>query len=179
MKGINNAILMYIISLVFFTLLSVVLVVYLTKNYISNSIRSVYVEKDFMIDVEPRVNKVLDKVSDSVGKTLDTNHVYVTNNGQTRSYQIRIEPINSDDEDIRVNLDNRLIRSLSKFKKDGNSYILYEGVLNKGISFLHKVGFWQNSESKKDNLKIDFKIKVQIIDEWLMQSFFFYDIIVL
>ena len=165
MKGINNAILMYIISLVFFTLLSVVLVVYLTKNYISNSIRSVYVEKDFMIDVEPRVNKVLDKVSDSVGKTLDTNHVYVTNNGQTRSYQIRIEPINSDDEDIRVNLDNRLIRSLSKFKKDGNSYILYEGVLNKGISFLHKVGFWQNSESKKDNLKIDFKIKVQIIDE--------------
>ena len=165
MKGINKAIIIYSLSIIFFTGISIFLVVYLTNNYITNSIRSVYEDNKFMIDIEPKIDKNLEIVDDKDGVNLQTNHVNVTNNGDKRAYAIRLEPLVDYDSDVRVNLDNRLVRDLSKFKKDDHGYIIYEGVLNKGISSLHKVGMWQNINSQKDSIKVNFKIKVEIIEE--------------
>ena len=165
MKGINKAIFLYSLSIIFFTGLSIFLVIYFTNNYIKNSIRNIYEEKNFMIDLEPKIDKYLEVLDDTDGINIKTNHVYVTNNGETRNYQIRLESVNENENDIRINLDDYLIRSLSKFKKDNDEYILYEGTLKKGISALHKIGMWQSNKENKDSIKVNFKLKVKIFDE--------------
>lgn len=166
MKGLKESITKYTISAIIFIIFAVILTVILTINLINNSVRSVYSENGLVIDMEPKINRRLDKLSDVDGLTSTTNKINVTNNDSVnKRYQILLSPINDYEKDIRVSVNNMLIRYLANFEKDGNDYILMEDEVTPGHSVLNQVGMWQSIHSEEGKLGVDFKLKVKIIGE--------------
>ena len=167
MKAIKRSLIGYIISAVFFVLLFIALVVLIISKYvIRENLHNTYQEDNFMIDIDPKINKKLDKLDDANGLYSDFNIVNITNNDQKiRKYQIILSPLSNNEEDIRVSIDNSLIRNLSNFDKNNNNYILGEFELEPSYSNVHQIRMWQDIKSKLDKINVDFKITVNIFKE--------------
>lgn len=164
MKLLNKTIFENVISLIVFIIIIVALTFIITLKILQNNVYNVYKEDNFMIELEPKINKTLDKLSDIDGLNSKFNKVNITNNNvDTRKYKILITPLNNDASDIRLSVDNYLIRNLSSFDKQNDSYIIYESSLEPQKSILHQIRVWQSKKSQKDNINVNFKIYVIIL----------------
>lgn len=165
MKILNKSILESVISAIIFVIIFIVLTVVVTYKFIESNIHKTYNEKNFMIEIEPKINKELEILSDIEGLKDKYNIINITNNNSdTKKYQILLSPINDDDSDIRVSVDNYLIRSLNNFEKDNNSYILYENNLEANKSRLHQIRLWQSKNNPNKKINVNFKLSVKILD---------------
>ena len=166
MKGLNKSIATYIVSAIFFTIIAVSLTVVLTMNLINNNIRKTYEDSGIIVDIEPKIAKRLEKLNDVNGLDIAKNRVNITNNSDTnKKYEILLTPLNNNEKDIRLSLNNLLIRNLDKFEKEDNNYVLFKGELKSGYSAIFQVGMWQSEESESKTITADFKLNVKIIDE--------------
>lgn len=167
MKAIKRLLNGYIISAIFFVLLFIALIVLIISKYvIQENFHKTYQEDNFMIDIDPKINKKLDRLDDANGLYSDYNIVNITNNDQkTRKYRIILSSLSDNEDDIRVSIDNSLIRNLSNFDKKNNDYILGEFELESGFSNVHKIRMWQDIKSKLNKIKVDFKITVYLLKE--------------
>ena len=166
MKGLNKTIITYIVSAVFFTLFAVGLTVVLTLNLINNNIRNTYIENGVIVDLEPKVTKRLEKQSNVDGLKNVGNRIVITNNGENiKKYKLLLTPLSDNEKEIRVSLNKQLIRILEYFDKEDGAYVLYGGELASGYSAVYEVGMWLSDDSELNNLSVDFKINVKIIDE--------------
>lgn len=167
MKAINKSLVITIISAIFFTIIFIAIVALIVRKVvIEGSIYNTYQDQKFMIDFNPKISKTLDKLSDIEGLNSSYSYINITNNNKNkRKYQILLTPINSDEKDIRVSLSNTLIKDLSSFDKNNNNYILGEFSLESGYSNIHQIRIWQKKDSNIDKIKINFKVKVNILKE--------------
>ena len=165
LKLLEKDIFNHIISAVFFTLLFAALAVVITMNYIATNIQKVYVDNGFMIQINPKISKELDIISDVEGLNTKTSSVNITNNNTTeKKYQLVLTPLNDNENDIRIALDNVFVRSLSKFKKEDNSYILTEYILPPQQTKIHNVKMWQDKKVQDKKINVNFNLEVKITD---------------
>ena len=162
MKVLNKTIIEYIISITIFLMIIIGLAVFITLRFIHSNIYEVYKDNDVLIELNPKVNKKLDKLSDIEGMSSSFYKINLTNNGKRKKYQIYISPLNDNDDNIRISLDNYIIRYLSSFEKVDDKYFIYEADIKSDYSLLHKIRIWQDKLSDKDNLKVNLKISVKI-----------------
>ena len=168
LKLLEKDIFNHIISAVFFTLLFAALAVVITMNYIATNIQKVYVDNGFMIQINPKISKELDIISDVEGLNTKTSSVNITNNNTTeKKYQLVLTPLNDNENDIRIALDNVFVRSLSKFKKEDNSYILTEYILPPQQTKIHNVKMWQDKKVQDKKINVNFSLEVKITDKSL------------
>ena len=66
------------------------------------------------------------------------------------------------DNDIRLSINGYIIRDLSKFDKEDNSYVIISDTLNSHYTSINNIKLWQKKDSKLDNIKVDFEIKFKI-----------------
>ena len=163
MKSLNKELTYYIISSIIFSLILIFSVILLVKNYISHNIRDTYIEKDVVIDIEPSIGYKLLKLDDYNGLKIKPNQINITNNGTLKRYQILLTPLNNNEQDIRVNINNQVITNLSQLPKKDNTYIIYEGTINNEVSIFHKISFWLKDTSSLEELPSNFKLKVKIL----------------
>lgn len=166
MKILNRLIFEHVISAIIFVIFAIVLTVIITMKVIQNNIHNTYKEDNVMIEIEPKINRQLDKLTDIEGLNSKYNVINITNNDNViKKYQILLSPINDNENDIRIYLDNYLIRDLSYYKKEDNSYILYESELKPDFSILHQVRVWQAKNSDKDKINVNFKLSVRLLKD--------------
>ncbi|MBR1416619.1 MAG: hypothetical protein IJ572_02240 [Bacilli bacterium] len=165
MKILNRSIIRYTISLIIFIGVLIGLTVFITIKIIEDNIHKTYQDNGFIIDINPKINKKLDKQLDIDGIYSPFNIINLTNNGKKRKYQIVLTPINNSDANIRVSVNNVLIRYLNNFDKVDDGYLLYENYLNEHYSISHQIRVWQSINSVVDNITVNFNLKVNILDE--------------
>ena len=66
------------------------------------------------------------------------------------------------DNDIRLSINGYIIRDLSKFDKEDNSYVIISDTLNSHYTSINNIKLWQKKDSKLDNIKVDFEIKFKV-----------------
>ena len=165
MKILNKSIIYYTISLIISIILFIALVVFITFRVINDNVRNVYIDNNMMIDIQPRINKTLDKLSDIDSFKINGNLINITNNSnKTKTYQIILSPINNNESDIKISIDDYIIRYLNKKKKKDNNYIIYELSLEPTYTSVHIIKVFQSNNSNIDNIKANFKLSVKIIE---------------
>ena len=166
MKSLNSSIIGYCIKIIIAILLVVGLIVFITLKIINNDIRNVYVDNSMMIDIQPKIYKTLEKISDEKSFELKGNTINVTNNSTTtKKYQILLSPINNNDNDIRLSIDDYIIRYLNKYDKVDDNYLLYELSLDAGYTSINTIKVWLSNSSSLNNINVNFKLMVKVIDE--------------
>ena len=162
LKAINKEIFDHVVSAIVFTIMFISMAIIVTNKYIKSNLQKVYNENGFAIQINPKINKTLDILSDLDGLDTTSNNVNITNNNsEKRKYQLILTPINGEEEDIRVLLDNSLLRSLSKFDKIENAYIIAEVEIYPGLTNSHSVRMWQDIQSQNKKINVDFKLEVK------------------
>ena len=118
--------------------------------------RRVYLRNNLLIDIEPNINYKISKY----GESLKGNRVLVTNNDtNSTSFSVVMCSLSNDEDDIMVSLDDNLIRSLKKFKKKDNCYILYDYTLESGYTFITNIKLFTNSDNVYNS-----KFKLDIVE---------------
>ena len=164
-KKINKEIFDHVISLIVFTLLLVVLTVIITLNYLHKNVQTVYIDKGFMVQINPKIKKDLESLTDSEGLNSKYNTINITNNNnEMKKYQLILTPLNNDEENIRVLLDNSLLRVLSKFRKEDDHYILGEYSLEKSNTIIHTIRMWKDKKDENKKINVNFNLSVKVLD---------------
>ena len=162
MKILDKLIKSNIISLIFVTLILILMTVFVTNKYIESNFKSAYNVDNFIVDSDKTIKTTLKKLSDIDGLNEKAYSINITNNGEKRNYKILLSPIVDNDDDIRLSLNGYITRTLSKFDKEDNSYVIYSDSLNTQYTSINKIKIWQNSDSKIDNIKVNFEIKFKV-----------------
>ena len=162
---INKELFKNSLSLVGITILFVVLAFVVTINFLKSNVQKTYVDKGFMIQINPKINKELEALTDVEGLNIKANKINITNNNtETKKYQLILTPIDDNDDSIRLLLDNSLLRPLSNFKKENNNYILGEYFVESGYTVLHTVSMWKDKKHEDKKVSVNFNLTVMIID---------------
>lgn len=165
MKKIKKKLFDSIVSMIVFTVVLIVLTIFVTNKFIELNIEKVYADGGLMIQINTKINKDLEDLSDAEGLGSKYNMINVTNNNNiTKKYQIILTPINKDENDIRIALDDVLIRNLSKFEKQDNSYVVGEYSLLPNQTRMHSIRMWIDKNSQNKKINVNFKVNVKILD---------------
>lgn len=165
MKKIKKKLFDSIVSMIIFTVVLIVLTIFVTNKFIELNIEKVYADGGLMIQINTKINKDLEDLSDAEGLGSKYNMINVTNNNNiTKKYQIILTPINKDENDIRMALDDVLIRNLSKFEKQDNSYVVGEYSLLPNQTRMHSIRMWIDKNSQNKKINVNFKVNVKILD---------------
>ena len=165
MKSINKAIIEHIISAVIFTIFLVAVAIVLTSKFIESNIQKVYSDNGFMIQINPKINKELEELSDIEGLSSKSNIINITNNNNSeKKYQIFLTPVNDNDDDIRISLGNSLIRSLSKYEKKDGSYFLGEYSLPVNQTRIHSIRIWKDKKDHNKKINVNFNLEVKTLN---------------
>ena len=165
MKKIKKKLFDSIVSMIIFTVVLIVLTIFVTNKFIELNIEKVYADGGLMIQINTKINKDLEDLSDAEGLGSKYNMINVTNNNNiTKKYQIVLTPINKDENDIRMALDDVLIRNLSKFEKQDNSYVVGEYSLLPNQTRMHSIRMWIDKNSQNKKINVNFKVNVKILD---------------
>ncbi len=165
MKKIKKKLFDSIVSMIVFTVVLIVLTIFVTNKFIELNIEKVYADGGLMIQINTKINKDLEDLSDAEGLGSKYNMINVTNNNNiTKKYQIVLTPINKDENDIRMALDDVLIRNLSKFEKQDNSYVVGEYSLLPNQTRMHSIRMWIDKNSQNKKINVNFKVNVKILD---------------
>ena len=81
---------------------------------------------NLLIDLNPNINNNLDVIKDNKINKLKKYNIKITNNGSNTKYKIVLNNVIENDDNIKIAVNNDLIRNISKLKKEDNSYILYD-----------------------------------------------------
>ena len=136
--------------------------VFVTVKFYESKINSSYQIGSFIIDSEKKIKTTLKKLSDNEGLKTKNYKVNVTNNGDKKEYKILLSPIIENDSDIRLAINNNVVRNLSSFDKEDNSYVIYTSPLSTSYTSINNIKIWQKQDSTLNNLKVNFEIKVKI-----------------
>ena len=165
MKILNKAIFENVLSMVIFIVFLIVITVVITLHFLYTNIQNVYVEDGMMIQINPKINKELEALSDVEGLKIKSNVINITNNNyDTKKYQVYLTPINENDESIRVLLDSGLLRNLSKYEKVDDSYLITGYSLEPNQTRVHTISMWKDKKDENKKINVNFKISVKILD---------------
>ena len=114
---------------------------------------------NLLIDIQPNINRKLDVNNDLKINKIKSNAIKITNNGSNTNYKIVMNNVVDDDNDIKVAINNNMIRDLSKVKKESNSYIIYEGKIASGYTDILNIRLWLTNDKNK-NIKYNFVLSV-------------------
>ena len=158
MKDIKREQLRLILNAILKSIAIIIIGYFIATNFVINEKRLV-IERDGLItDINPNIRRKLDVVDNYDLKNVKRNRVVVTNNsGDVAKYQVILMPINKNEEDIMINFNDYVDRTLNRFEKKDNYYILYEGSLEYQYSSILDIKVY-TKENKKIN--VNFKLKV-------------------
>ncbi len=166
MKILNASIKSYVISGIIFIIFCIIIAVFISIKIYENNIHKTYVINNFTVDLNPNISSKLEKLSDLDGLKSKQYDINITNNNDVaKKYQILLSPLCNEEGLIRLSLDNRIIKTLKDFEKNSDGYILLENNLDSSYSILHNIKLWLDKNSNIDKLKVDFNIKINVIDE--------------
>ena len=155
LKDAKKTLIYLIIAIIIVVLVFVWLIF---KDVIHKSNNVVYKTDNFLVDIDPKVNRKLDIITDTNIANLKSNLVKITNNGSKDShFKILMEPII--DHSIKIAINDNLTRELSKLKIENDKYVLYEAKLSVGYTSVNNLKFWSTDSSYKDYM-YDFNIEV-------------------
>lgn len=165
LKALNKEIFDHVFSAIIFTIMLISLGIIISHKYLESNVQKVYNDNNLTIQISPRIKRTLNVLTDSEGLNSKNNVINITNNGEeNRRYKIILTPISDNEEDIRVAIDNSLIRSLSNFDKEDDSYILLVNELEPGFTRIHSVKVWQDKKVENKKIKVNFKLEVKTLD---------------
>lgn len=163
MNNINKTLTKYIISLVIVTIITIFLSYLLISNLLQNKIKTTYQTSNLIVEINPNINRELTKLTDIDGLNSGENHINITNISDTEvNYQILLTNLTSDESFIRLSINDYLIRNLSSFNKENNSYILGEYSLPSNYTACFNISLWLNyTESPINNNNYKFKLSIK------------------
>ena len=164
-KMLNKAIFDHVVSAIVFTLILIASTTIITRKFIESNILNTYSDKGFTIQINPKIKNNLESLSDIEGLNLKSNVINITNNNtEDKTYQVILTPINDDEKDIRLAIDNYLLRNLDNFDKIDNSYLIIEYKLPSGMTNSHTIRMWQDKKVENKKINVDFNLEIKIID---------------
>lgn len=165
MKILNGSIRRIYISMILVVLILIVLTSFIAIKLIENKNKLVYQDNNFMVEIEPNINKTIKSLSDSEGLKEKSNKINITNNSdKEKKYQIRLTPLNNNEDDIRISLNNT-IKNLSNYQKEDNYYILLEDNLKPSYSSIYDLRIFLSKNSSLNVLKVNFTLSVALLDD--------------
>ena len=131
------------------------------KDVIHKSNDVVSKTSNFVIDIDPNINRKLDVITDGNIKNIKSNLVKITNNGKENShFKILMGPVV--DENIKIAINDNLTRDSSKLKIENNKYVLYEAKLSVGYTSLNDIKLWLTDNSNKDKI---YNFNLEVVEE--------------
>ena len=163
MKNIDKELYKYIGSSIIITIVIIVMLYMLIINILQNRFNKIYQTTNLIVDINPTIDRTFEKLNDIDGVNAPENKINVTNtSNQTIYYQIEITPLNKDDEYIRLDIDDLMIRNLNNFSSENNSYIIGNYSLPSGYTSLHTIKLYLDySTSPYQSKKCSFKLTVK------------------
>ena len=163
MKNIDKELYKYIGSSIIITIVIIVMIYMLVINILQNRFNKIYQTTNLIVDINPTIDRTIEKIIDINGVNAPENKINVTNTSdQTIYYQIEMTPLNKDAEYIRLDIDDLMIRNLNNFSSENNSYILGNYSIPGGYTALHTVKLWLDySISPYQSKKCSFKLTVK------------------
>ena len=163
MKNIDKELYKYIGSSIIITIVIIVMLYMLIINILQNRFNKVYQTTNLIVDINPTIDRNIEKLNDIDGVNAPENKINVTNtSNQTIYYQIEMTPLNKDDEYIRLDIDDLMIRNLNNFSSENNSYIIGNYSLPSGYTSLHTIKLYLDySTSPYQSKKCSFKLTVK------------------
>lgn len=160
---IDKEIKRYALSSIIITVLMIVVTIVIASDVIKSNFHSIFINKNVVINIEPKINKKLTKLSDIDGIKDTANKIILTNNGTNKRYQILLKPYIVN-KNIKVSINGRIMR-LSDFVSNTYGYILYEDSLLSGYSAIFEIKMWLDQYGELDEYYTNFKLNVKILDE--------------
>lgn len=140
MKYINNYLTKYIISLVIAVIITIFLSYLIISNISQNQIKTIYNTSNLIVELNQDINRDLLKLTDIDGLNTSKNIINITNTSKEEiKYKIFLTGLTSDADYIRISLNNNLIRNLSNYTQEGNSYILGEFSIPSNYSAFYNI----------------------------------------
>ena len=163
MKNIDKELYKYIGSSIIITIVIIVMLYMLIINILQNRFNKIYQTTNLIVDINPTIDRTINKIIDINGVNAPENKINVTNtSNQTIYYQIEMTPLNKDDEYIRLDIDDLMIRNLNNFSSENNSYIIGNYSLPSGYTSLHTIKLYLDySTSPYQSKKCSFKLTVK------------------
>ncbi len=163
MKNIDKELYKYIGSSIIITIVIIVMLYMLIINILQNRFNKIYQTTNLIVDINPTIDRTFEKLNDIDGVNAPENKINVTNtSNQTIYYQIEMTPLNKDDEYIRLDIDDLMIRNLNNFSSENNSYIIGNYSLPSGYTSLHTIKLYLDySTSPYQSKKCSFKLTVK------------------
>ena len=88
---IDKEIKRYALSSIIITVLMIVVTIVIASDVIKSNFHSIFINKNVVINIEPKINKRLTKLSDIDGIKETANKIILTNNGTNKRYQILLK----------------------------------------------------------------------------------------
>lgn len=163
MKNINKELFRYIISSIIITMVIIVMVYILVLNIMQNKLNKVFQTSNLIVDLNPNIDRKIEKLTDIDGINSQINKINITNTAkETINYEIILTPVNKDENYIRLDVDDLLIRTLNNFNKEDNNYILGNYSLPSGFTAIHQIKLWLDySSSPYQSHNYKFKLTVK------------------
>lgn len=160
-KVINREIIITIINSLLVSIFVGFLALILGRTIIRYNLRSNYDLGSLVIDVAPRINKKLDKITDLEGILENGNQVLITNNGlEEEKYKLLLCGKKTNNEDIRIGINKSIIRSLVNLSYEDGCYLIDEKVIIGESSKGYFVNMWYKKSSKNNPSRVNYQLKV-------------------
>lgn len=129
-------------------------------NLLSNERNDIYKTKNLLIDIQPNIKRKLIVTDNYSIGNIKSNRINITNNGNDKThYKILMSPTNELEENIRIALNDSLMRNLTSLKKENNSYIIYDSDIDAKYTHIYHLKIWL-IDNKYENKKFNYKLKV-------------------
>jgi hypothetical protein len=161
MKRMNKELIKIIISSVFIGLGIILLSYLIVNNILQNKITKIITTNDLIIEYPPNIKANLNSLTDINGLNSEYYSVNVTNTSNSNiQYEIILTSIISDQDYVRVSIDNGLIRTLSNYEQN-NCYKFGNYEISPGITNVKRIRMWLNKETSPYNSK-SYKFKIEV-----------------
>ena len=142
---------------------SLVIIVFgwlIAMSLVANERSTIYKTDNFLVDIQPNIKRKLDVITNLNIKGIRFNRINITNNGNDSYYKIVMSPIG--EYDIKVGINDTLIRDLSSLKMEDGYYVIYEGKLSSSYTAIFNIKLWLVNDNDKDKM---FNFKLKVIEE--------------
>ena len=161
-KEIDKEIIILIIESILITVI-IIWIATLIGKWMLNNRRNVYVSNEVVVDIDSKIKGKLPVLSDLDGLNLEGNKIILTNNSNLeKNYQILLCGDNNNASDIRLSFNKEYIKSLNKFSYNNSCYEIINSILKPYTNNEFYVSIWQKKSNNKDNIKVNYTLKVNI-----------------
>lgn len=153
-----------IVRLYFITLMITIAILlgsYFFVGYLlQDNVKSTVLHDGLMVELNPNINRQFNSLTDYEGLNSKKNIINITNTAEDAYYEILISPLNQDDSNIRLSINDLSIKYLSDLPRDGMAYVIKKDSLPRGYTSINFVKLWlkyDNYQAKKYNFKLSVK----------------------